>query len=248
MGIQSSASDDCVRILTETGALFQETRERVHHLQEMLNEKAINQLKLARQACQQVWLRLAPRNPTAEVEQSVEGLKSLLASEQFVDSLDTIAKHTAVVFNAYKTAYLDLFDRRTETYQKAIEEIKNRPEWGPLSQTNKEVAETLLTPLHDRVGSSEDREGVAAAITLGNSSLAEMESDLAAVEALKSLVLVKLQELAYSGKGSTPVRRVRVSNLFNRPIQSMEDLDIALEQLRNELQKYIDEGAAIILE
>ena len=39
MGIQSSASDDCVRILTETGALFQDIRERVHHLQEALNEK-----------------------------------------------------------------------------------------------------------------------------------------------------------------------------------------------------------------
>jgi hypothetical protein len=248
MGIQSSASDDCVRLLTETGALFQETQESVHHLQEALNEKAIDQLKQARQACQQVWPRLAPRNPAAEVAQSVEELKSLLASEQFVDSLDPIAKHTATIFNAYKIAYLDLFDRRTEAYQKAIEEIKNRPEWEPFSQTSKEVAETLLVPLYDRVGSSEDRDGVAAGTMLGNSSLTEMESDLAAVEALKSSALVKLQELAYGGKENAPVRRVRVSNLFNRPIQNMEDLDAALEQLRNELQKFIDEGAVIILE
>src|SRR5208337_4965423 len=32
LGIQSSASDDCVRILTETGALFGECREKVQHL------------------------------------------------------------------------------------------------------------------------------------------------------------------------------------------------------------------------
>ncbi|MGH9427539.1 MAG: hypothetical protein ACRD2L_14705, partial [Terriglobia bacterium] len=258
MGIQSSASDDCVRILTETGALFQETRERVHHLQEALNEKAIDQLKQARQACQQVWQRLAPRNPTAEVAQSVEELKSLLVSEQFVDSLDTITKHTATVFDAYKTAYLDLFNRRTEAYESAIGEIKNRPEWEGLFTTttrdgtkedkNKEVADSLLAPLLARRGSEEDKTAVCTGMSLGSASLTEMESDLAAVEALKSSVLVKLQELAYGDKENTPVRRVRVSNLFNRPIQSMEDLDAVLEQLRNELQKYIDEGAAIILE
>jgi hypothetical protein len=237
-----------VRILTETGALFQETRERVRYLQEALNEKAIGRLKQARQACQQVWQRLAPRNPAADVAQSIEELKSLLTSEQFIDSLNTIAKHTTTVFDAYKAAYLDLFDRRAEAYQKAIEEIKNRPEWEPLSQTNKEVAETLLAPLHDRIGSPEDRDEVKAGTALGNCSLTEMESDLAAVEALKSSALVKLQELAYGSKGNVLVRRVRVSNLFNRPIQNMEDLDAALEQLRNELQKFIDEGAAIILE
>ena len=171
-----------------------------------------------------------------------------MTSEQFVDSLDTITKHTATVFDAYRTAYLNLFDQRAEAYQKAIEEIKNRSEWEPLSQTNKEIAETLLLPLHARVGSPEERVGITAGTTLGNSSLTEMESDLAAVEALKSSALVKLQELAYGGKENTPVRRVRVSNLFNRPIQSKEDLDAALEQLRNELQKFIDEGAMIILE
>jgi hypothetical protein len=123
-------------------------------LQEVLTEKAIDRLKQARQACQQVWPRLAPRNPAAEVAQSVEELKSLLASEQFVDSLDTITKHTATVFDAYKTVYLDLFDRRAKAYESAIGEIRNRPEWEPLSQTHKGVAETLLAPLHDRLGLS----------------------------------------------------------------------------------------------
>ena len=45
-----------------------------------------------------------------------------------------------------------------------------------------------------------------------------------------------------------PVRRVRVTEIFNRPIQTQQDLDEAITQLRDALQKYIDEGAAIILE
>jgi hypothetical protein len=55
-------------------------------------------------------------------------------------------------------------------------------------------------------------------------------------------------EPLWGDKEKGAVRRVRVSELFNRPIQSQDDLDSALQQLREALQKYIDEGASIILE
>jgi hypothetical protein len=44
------------------------------------------------------------------------------------------------------------------------------------------------------------------------------------------------------------VRKVRVSEFFNRPIQTQAELDKALELIRDSLQKFIDEGAIIILE
>ena len=75
-----------------------------------------------------------------------------------------------------------------------------------------------------------------------------MESDIAAAEGLKSSALAKLQEMTVKKSTNATVKRVRVAEVFDRPIQSQEDLDSALEQLRNVLQKLIDEGAAIILE
>ena len=75
-----------------------------------------------------------------------------------------------------------------------------------------------------------------------------MESDLAAVAGLKSSVLVKLQELSIGGEKKAPVRRVRASEFFNRPIQTQVELEKVLELMRDSLQKYIDEGAIIILE
>ena len=76
-----------------------------------------------------------------------------MASEQFADSLDVIKKHTGKVLAAYKTAYLDLFDRRRKAYQKSIDEIKNRPEWETVAKSNSEMAESLLSPLRSRLGS-----------------------------------------------------------------------------------------------
>ena len=58
---------------------------------------------------------------------------------------------------------------------------------------------------------------MATDTALGKSSLTEMESDLAAVDGLKSSVLVKLQELSIKSDTKAPVRRVRISWLFQSP-------------------------------
>ena len=248
MGIQSSASDDCVRILTENGSQFAETRDKVRKMRESLDAEAIALLRQSRLATEQVWQRLAPHCPSPEIAASVQKLKTLLGSEQFIDSLDDIAQRTKAVLDAYKHAYIDLFERRKKAYESAIEEIKNRSEWGPLEATNPETASSLLSSLSGRVGTDEDKNAVAKGTSLGKASLTEMESDLCAVDGLKSSVLVKLQELSIGGEKKAPVRKVRVSELFNRPIQTQAELDKALELIRDSLQKFIDEGAIIILE
>jgi hypothetical protein len=247
-GIQSSASDDCVRILTENGKEFGETRDKVRNLRESLDSEAIAVLRQARQATDQVWQRLAAHNPSPELGTTVEKLKTLLASEQFIDSWDDIAADTKTVLGAYRTAYCDLFDRRRECYESAIGEIKNRTEWAPLEASNPGTASSLLSPLQGRVGTDEDKEAVEEGKSLGNASLTEMESDLAAVDGLRSSVMVKLQELSIGGEKKAPIRKVRVSEFFNRPIQTQEDLSKALRLLEDVLQKCIDEGAIVILE
>src|SRR5262249_54141037 len=144
--------------------------------------------------------------------------------------------------------YVALFDRRALVYQRAVGDIRNRPEWEPVAKSNYELADSLIAPLLIRVGVEADKNAVVNETGLGNASLTEMQSDLAAVDALRASALVKLQEFAMGGEKKAPVRRVRVTEIFNRPIQSQQDLDAAIEQLRDSLQKFIDEGAAIILE
>ena len=247
-GIQSSASDDCVRILTENGADFVVTRDQVRKLRESLNAEAMGILRQARQATEQVWQRLAAHHPSSELSATAEELKTLLSSEQFIDSWDTIVAHTRTVLHAYQTAYSDLFDRRKQSYESAIGEIKNRPEWEPLAATHASMAAALLSPLLGRVGADVDREAVLEGKSLGKASLTEMESDLIALAGLKASVLVKLQELSISSERKAPVRKVRVSAFFNRPIQTQEDLKKALKLMEETLQKLIDEGAVVILE
>jgi hypothetical protein len=214
----------------------------------LLDNNAIALLRQSRLAIEQVWPRLQSHRVTPEVASTVEKLKAALGSEDFISSWGEIAGDTETILGAYKHAYIDLFDKRTKAYESAVEQIKNRPEWGPLGETNPTVASSLLSPLLARVGTPEERDAVAGGRSLGKASLTEMESDLCAVDGLKSSVLFKLQEFSIGGEKKAPVRRVQVSEFFNRPIQTKEELEKALRLLHESLQKYIDEGAIIILE
>jgi hypothetical protein len=248
IGIQSSASDDCVRILTENGPQFAETRHKVRKIWESLNDETIVLLRQSRLATEQVWPRLAAHDPAPHIASAAEELKTLLASEQFIDSLPQIAQQTKTVLDAYTHAYIELFDRRKQAYESAVGDIKNRSEWGALEATNSNLATSLLSSLLGRVGTDADKDAVANGLSLGKASLTEMESDLCAVDGLKSSVLFKLQELSIGDGKKAPVRRIRVSEFFNRPIQTQKELETALDLIRDSLQKCIDEGAIIILE
>jgi hypothetical protein len=265
-GIQSAASDDCVRILTENGKDFGETREKVRKLRELLNAEAIGVLRQAHFATEQIWPRLAAHGPLPEVASFVEELKALLSSDQFVDYWSEIKSKISAISAAYKHVYLELFDRRRTAYLEAIDEIKSRPEWEPLRPVVKEepdefarkqidaenakkhvMADTILAALLVRVGSDEDRENVTSGKGLGKASPTEIETDLVAVESLKSSVLLKLQELSLSTE-PRPVRRLKIGEFFNRPIRTQDELDATIENLRVSLQKCIDEEMVIILE
>ncbi len=248
LGIQSSVSDDCVRTLTENGKDFGEIRDKVRKLREALNADAIRVLRQARQASDQVWQRLSAHASSPELQTIVEQLKTLLASEQFIDSWTDIAAKTQKILYTYQIAYSELFDRRKKAYESAIDDIQNRTEWAALVANNPGMATSLLSPLQARLGTNDDKEFVEQGISLGKSSLTEMESDLAAVDGLKSSVQVKLQELSIGSEKKAPVRKVRVSDFFNRPIETQDELDNALKLIRDSLQKCIDEGAIIILE
>jgi hypothetical protein len=244
-GILSSSSDDCVRILTETGEQFQEQRERVRDIRSKLDDNALRLLREARRIVHDLGPKLAGHPLCEEIEGNIQMLEVLLASDEVVDQFEAVEGELEVIGKAYCQAYLAQFEARRDAYAKAIDEVRNRPEWSALDG---DVGNTILAPLVGRLGLDDDQKRVAEGKSLGQATLGQMESDIAAVDGLQAAALARLQELAVKKSTAATVRRLRVADVFNRPIQSQEDLDMALRQLRDALQKLIDEGAAIILE
>jgi len=74
-----------------------------------------------------------------------------------------------------------------------------------------------------------------------------MESDIAAVSGLKSAVMRKIQEIL---KPEEKVERVKISAILNtlQALNTREEVEEALEQLREALMERIDAGVKVILE
>ena len=245
VGIQASTSDDCVRILTETGDVFQAQRERIRKMRHVLDDNTIHCIREARTVVYGLGPKLTSHPLFTEVSDHLQDLQTLVQSEHLLEQLDRLVTHTQAITETYRSTYCDLFDQRREAYLKALEELKGHTEWQTIVP---EFGETLMAPLTTRLGDEADRQSVAEGTSLGSATLAEMTSDLAAVEALKATALARLQEATLVKEPETVVRRVRLAEVYNRPIQSQKDLEIMLEQIRDALQKLLDEGAAIILE
>lgn len=245
-GIQSSSSDDCVRILNETGDIFEENREKVRQLRTTLDDKAVALIRQARRVVNELGPKISGHPMFTEVEDHLANLKELLSSEEVIEKMDAVGEHTKAMADAYCSVYVSLFDSRREAYEKSIDELRNRPEWT--DDTDEAATDSIIAPLRSRLGNDEDRQRVADGKSLGSSTLGEMESDIAAADGLKASALAKLQEMTVKKSTDATVRRVRVADVYDRPIQNQDDLDSALEKLRDALQKLIDEGNAIILE
>ena len=129
-GIQSSSSDDCVRILTETGEQFAENRDRIRDIRTKLDDKAVALIREARRVVYELGPKLSGHPLFTEVEEHLEKLKGLLNSEEVIDQLADVGNHTKAMGSAYCSAYITLFDKRREGYEKAIEDLRNRPELG----------------------------------------------------------------------------------------------------------------------
>ena len=226
--------------------MFGESREKVRQLRTTLDAKAVDLIRQARRVVNDLGPKISGHPLFTDVEEHLANLKELLASEEVIEKLEAVGKHTNAMADAYCNAYVSVFDSRREAYEKGIEELRNRPEWT--DDMDAAAANTIIAPLRSRLGNDDDRQKVAEGKSFGTSTLGEMESDIVAAGGLKASALATLQEIAVKKSTDATVHRVRVADVFDRPIQSQEDLENVLEKLRDALQKLIDEGNAIILE
>ena len=72
-----------------------------------------------------------------------------------------------------------------------------------------------------------------------------MESEIAAVDTIKANVIRELQELASPEK---KIVHVRVSEVLGNVVETPEDVEQAIEQLKEHLLKLLAEDTRIILE
>lgn len=248
-GILDMPADDCVRTLAGEGKSYKDARLRAGRLAEALTDDFIETMEKARRALKDLWPVLAEHDPAEELRNQPNELFELLESEQFFESLEAIKQATAAILQAYHSLYEEIHQRRAVLYEKALESVKGLPEWAVIAQ-GEQLSETeagaFLSPLTLRLGGELDLPEGVAVCQCCKATVAQMETDIAAVEAIREKVINKILE--QSTEPHKKVERVRLSTLFSGKLENEKDVEETIEALKEYLLKIVSSGTSVILE
>ena len=253
--IVNSASDDVVNMLAGEGASFQVLREQVKNIRQATDDKGVARLRRVRAAAQQLWPALERDGVDGAVADAAAQLRDALEAGSYFPVSPDLAQASQVVERAYHDRYVDQHRARAAAYARALDDVRGRPEWTPVPE---ELRDQALRPLTERLDSPVDDPEApgfgAPDLAAGDlvcrrcrASLAQMASDLAAVDGLRASVLRKVQEL------TTPeetVERVRVADVagVGLTLSDETEVDEFLARLRDSLVRLLATGVKVVVE
>ncbi|NMC18667.1 MAG: hypothetical protein GYA38_09780, partial [Chloroflexi bacterium] len=240
--IVDSVAEDCIRVLVGEGTTLKESCSTMQKIRAATTDKNLELLKNARQVSSRVWPVLESHGLDGVLSEHAHQLREALASADFYTVLDDLRTHLKPLSKAYAELYTELHTNRNKAYHNAVEAVAARPEWAKLSH---EAQVALIGPLSSRACAELDLVAHGGTCHQCNATVSQMESDLAALDGLKTQALVRLQELTAPKE---KVVRVKLASFFNNGLESEEEIEKAIDQLKTQLLKLMAEGVKIILE
>ncbi len=243
--VLTSPSDDCVRILAGEGATFQALRDRVAEIRRATGQQGLATLRRLRRAVGQIWPILRAQVEDGELSDQVELLEQQLATADYYPTTSKVDAALHLVEETYRRQYRSLHQQRYQRFAEATDAVKALPAWLEVPE---EMQAATLRPLTARMCEEQLTLPADALVCPAcRASLAEMQSDLSAVEFLRSQVLMRVQELVAPEE---KVERVRLSGVVGvgQTLASEEDVEALLEQLKDHLLKLIAAGVKVVLE
>jgi hypothetical protein len=159
-----------------------------------------------------------------------------------IKEIDSLCERITTLFEEH---YRKVHEKRSTEYQHEVAEFDTMPEFAGLSEGNKSriiaVFEEASCPhyLFDTT---------TLECKTCRASEGQMRSDIDAAASRYDQARALLQEITTPVAPEKQLRRFKLTRSFPPRLEKETDLDEAVEDLRNELQKLIDEGFIIIPE
>ena len=210
---------------------IKEARKRAAALRDTLTEPPLLALRNARGILSITWpvLKEEP-DLAAEFSDHAAALTDMLARETFHKEIAAIGQHAAALKAEHARRHAGASARRSEVYTAALAKVATVPGWTELEEGQRE---RLAAPL-----------SACAAPAAPAVGLALLRSDTDACPGRTQKVIEEMLRLAEG----TRLVRLDIATYFSGGIETTEQLDAAINALREECERQLAEGKRILIQ
>lgn len=230
--IRSGTDDNAIQTFNASYGAVKEAIKREAELRTALTAPGLHDLARGRDAANRMWPFLVDEAdvPAALSTEAAE-LADALQKETFFRHLPRIDQLASKVETAYGKRFEAAVVHRRAAYEAAIAQVHAAPEWAQLNEDQQQkVATSLTDPVRTEPPAKTPIQQIRAETDACSARLAGVMADM--------LQMVDGNRIA----------RVKFSNYFGGGIDTSEQLDAALQGLRDECEKLIGEGKKVLVQ
>jgi hypothetical protein len=228
--ILRGSEDSAIGTFNTSHRAIKDAIRRAVELEQVLSDQRLRDLKRAREAQSGLWSFLSQEADIAdELRTRATELDDLLQRETFFRELPAIGQHTKAMEVEYQERFNEALDARVAAYTRAIEKLVKTPGW-------REVDEGQQRRLAEPFERGRKRDEITVPIP-------QLRADRDACEGRLSTAIAELRRIIDGERVVT----LNVGSYFAEGVETEEQLEAALDGIREECSKLIGEGKKVVV-
>jgi hypothetical protein len=229
--IVRGSEDNAIAAFNTSHRAIKDAVKRAVELDHVLNEPRLHDLERARKALGAPWRFLSREvDVSDDLHARAEALKDLLERETFFKELPAIEQHAKAIETEYGKRYGHALTARVDAYSKAFDELAKTPGWT-------EIDEAQRGRLAEPFERGKQRDPDPAPIP-------QLRADRDACEGRLRAAVAELRRIIDGERVVT----VSVGSYFAGGIETEEQLEAALDGVREECARLIGAGKKVIVQ
>ena len=225
------SEDNAIATFNASHRSIKDAIKRATELSQALSEPRLRDLDRAREALRVAWPFLRDESDVGEdLRTKATVLQDLLERETFYRELPTIEQHASAIEAEYERRYDEALEARMAAYTVAFDRLAHTSGWESI---DKEQQKKLAAPFER--GKARDKEQVP---------VPQLRSERDACEARLRDAIAVLHHIVDGERVAT----IQLGSYFSGGIETEEQLDAALEGIREECSRLIGTGKKVIAE
>lgn len=236
--ILRGSEDNAIATFNASYRAIKDAIKRAVELEHVLTESRLADLQRASQAHANLWSFLNREPDIAEeLRTCAAALEDLLARETFFKELQSIERHTKIIEAEYNRRFDEAMSLRTVVYAAACEQFSKAPAWLALTDEDQD----RLQSERDRLAAPLERLSKRDPVSV---PIPQLRSDCDACDGRLRAALLELNRIIDGERVVT----FSVATYFAGGIESEDQLDAALDGVREECARLIGAGKKIFIQ